>query len=563
MESQRIHSLDAMRAILMLLGVYFHLSLAYVTFGDGSEGWVKDPSSTSPFFDFVFGALHYFRMHGFFMIAGFFGSLLYHKKGAKKMMTNRVKRILLPLLVMIAPIKLLITYFRNFSFQRNEGFSIWESLLRGFSIFELPDRWELLPFDTAHLWFLNYLFFMSLLAYLLKSLVSKYSRFHAIDDGIFFSNVLRKIASKLFLKPWIGTLLFSLSYGLVMMLLKRADAQFGAPFWSWYWFTDLNGIKTFVAFGFFYFLGWHMYHYKNLISQVGLKKQLSILLVYTISIWGLTYGVFSLFPYSIYPQIQYGLGETNDVTLTVDMSTFDFEKFYEDGNELRGVFVNGNFSEWCGECDKAIMEDIGEGIYTKKLQMYNGDHKFIFSINGWDGANRDKDNDYEEWISPGKEGLDCEPVPEFKEYTIQVFKEDIILDTICWKECTDCEGNITNLTSAGMKDPLGESPYNLLYLFLWNFGVPMYIMLAMAICIRFFKKQSKKMRYISDASYWVYIIHLPATHFAPGLFHGVAMNVFLKFIISSILVTIICFGSYQIFVRNTFIGKFLNGRKYD
>ena len=160
MESQRIPSLDAMRAILMLLGVYFHLSLAYVTFGDGSEGWVKDPNSTSPIFDLVFNILHYFRMHGFFMIAGFFGSLLYYKRVAKKMMTNRVKRILLPLLVMIAPIKLLITYFRNFSFQRNEGFSIWESLLRGFSIFELPDRWELLPFDTAHLWFLNYLFFL-------------------------------------------------------------------------------------------------------------------------------------------------------------------------------------------------------------------------------------------------------------------------------------------------------------------------------------------------------------------------------------------------------------------
>ena len=69
MESQRIHSLDAMRAILMLLGVYFHLSLAYVTFGDGSEGWVKDPNSTSPIFDLLFNVLHYFRMHGFFMIA--------------------------------------------------------------------------------------------------------------------------------------------------------------------------------------------------------------------------------------------------------------------------------------------------------------------------------------------------------------------------------------------------------------------------------------------------------------------------------------------------------------
>ena len=120
MESQRIHSLDAMRAILMLLGVYFHLSLAYVTFG--SDSWVQDPNSTSPFFDFIFAALHYFRMHGFFMIAGFFGSLLYHKRGAKKMMSNRFKRILLPLFVMIAPINILITYFRNFSIYLNFSF---------------------------------------------------------------------------------------------------------------------------------------------------------------------------------------------------------------------------------------------------------------------------------------------------------------------------------------------------------------------------------------------------------------------------------------------------------
>ena len=561
MESQRIHSMDAMRAILMLLGVYFHLSLAYVTFGDGS-GWVKDPNSTSPIFDLLFNVLHYFRMHGFFMIAGFFGSLLYHKRGAKKMMSNRFKRILLPLFVMIAPINLVTTYFRNFSFQRNEGFSIWESLSRGFEIFELPDRWELLPFNTAHLWFLNYLFFMSLFAYMLKLLVTKYAEFHSIDGGNLFSNNFRKIASNLLSRPWVGTLLFSLGYSLLMVALMRNDAQFGSPFWSWHWFTDWNGIKTFVAFGFFYFLGWHLYHYKDLVSKVSLKKQLGILIVYTTIIQAIIYGVFSLFPYSNYPQIHYGLGETSDVTITVDMSTFDFGKFYEEGNELRGVFVNGNFSGWCGECDEALMEDIGDGIYTKKIQMYNGDHKLIFSINGWDGAERDKENDFEEWISPGKEGLDCDPVPEFKEYIIQVFEEDIILDTICWKECTDCEGNINNLISGSIKEPLRESPFNLIYIFLWNFGVPLCIMLVMAICIRFFRNQSLRIRYISDASYWVYIIHLPVTHFVPGLFHGVAINVFIKFIISSILVTAICFASYHYVVRSTFIGKFLNGRKY-
>ena len=121
-------------------------------FGDGS-GWVRDPNSTSEFFNFVYSTLHYFRMHGFFLIAGFFGALLYQKRGAKKMMANRVKRILLPLLVMIAPISIMNAYFRNFSFERNEGHSILESFSRSFSIFAFPDIWELFPWTTAHLFF--------------------------------------------------------------------------------------------------------------------------------------------------------------------------------------------------------------------------------------------------------------------------------------------------------------------------------------------------------------------------------------------------------------------------
>ena len=81
MNSQRLHSLDAMRAFLMLLGVYLHISLAYTTFGDD---WARDLNSISPVFDNFFGIVHYFRMHAFFLIAGFFGSLLYHKRGVRK-----------------------------------------------------------------------------------------------------------------------------------------------------------------------------------------------------------------------------------------------------------------------------------------------------------------------------------------------------------------------------------------------------------------------------------------------------------------------------------------------
>ena len=41
------------------------------------------------------------------------------------------------------------------------------------------------------------------------------------------------------------------------------------------------------------------------------------------------------------------------------------------------------------------------------------------------------------------------------------------------------------------------------------------------------------------------------------------MNLLIKFIINSAIVTAACYLSYHFLVRKTFIGKFLNGRKFD
>ena len=100
------------------------------------------------------------------------------------------------------------------------------------------------------------------------------------------------------------------------------------------------------------------------------------------------------------------------------------------------------------------------------------------------------------------------------------------------------------------------------FFFLWNFLVPVQVMLVLALFVNLLNGESKRIRYISDASYWVYIIHLPLTHFIPGLFHQSSMNVFLKFTIASVIVTGICFGTYHYLVRSTFIGEILNGRRY-
>lgn len=79
---------------------------------------------------------------------------------------------------------------------------------------------------------------------------------------------------------------------------------------------------------------------------------------------------------------------------------------------------------------------------------------------------------------------------------------------------------------------------------------------------RYFNRSSPTMRYISDASYWVYLIHMPFTLLGQGLLADYPLPPLLKFLIIALVTTGICFVTYHYFVRSTFIGKFLNGRTY-
>ncbi|MGE4618490.1 MAG: acyltransferase family protein [Planctomycetota bacterium] len=69
-------------------------------------------------------------------------------------------------------------------------------------------------------------------------------------------------------------------------------------------------------------------------------------------------------------------------------------------------------------------------------------------------------------------------------------------------------------------------------------------------------------RYFVDGSYWVYIIHLPLTIWIPGLIANTELGVFSKFSITLLSTTVIGFVTYDLFVRSTFIGAILNGRRW-
>ncbi len=68
-------------------------------------------------------------------------------------------------------------------------------------------------------------------------------------------------------------------------------------------------------------------------------------------------------------------------------------------------------------------------------------------------------------------------------------------------------------------------------------------------------------RYLSDSSYWLYLIHLPVILVAQVMARDWNLAAEIKFLLISVVVTAVLLASYQLFVRYTPIGTMLNGKK--
>ena len=95
-----------------------------------------------------------------------------------------------------------------------------------------------------------------------------------------------------------------------------------------------------------------------------------------------------------------------------------------------------------------------------------------------------------------------------------------------------------------------------------SFIIWLFIFGITGLFVRYGSNYSIRMRYLSDASYWVYLIHLPLTLILPAFVWKLPFSATVKFIVVLSMSTVISFITYHYLVRGTFIGKFLNGRKY-
>jgi glucan biosynthesis protein C len=147
----RLHGLDALRAIAMFLGVVLHAAIAYKVVAIPT--WPHDNASTNYCWDFLYSFIHSFRMPLFYLIAGFFCRMLFIKIGQQAFIQHRIKRILIPFVCSVI-ILLPLTIF-PFLLYKNLLNTSWDwhtSLsLSGKQLL----RWN----GMAHFWFLYYLLF--------------------------------------------------------------------------------------------------------------------------------------------------------------------------------------------------------------------------------------------------------------------------------------------------------------------------------------------------------------------------------------------------------------------
>lgn len=85
--------------------------------------------------------------------------------------------------------------------------------------------------------------------------------------------------------------------------------------------------------------------------------------------------------------------------------------------------------------------------------------------------------------------------------------------------------------------------------------------LIIGIYRKWMDKPSAASRYLADASYWMYLVHLPLAIAIPMALEPLPVNVFGKFSLSFFLILSLCLISYHFLVRPTWLGQLLNGRK--
>jgi glucan biosynthesis protein C len=181
---------------MMFLGIYLHAVVAY----SPSGGWAWRQAELTRTLDWSLSIIHAFRMPIFYAMAGFFTALLIARYGLRRAAWNRFMRIVVPFVVgwiVIWPLVMFLAGVGHFGLDRT---------LAGFA------SGRVFAFlHPMHLWFLEYLIVLYLLAavalVLVPLLLSENAR-----------KAVRRMFRAIMLSPWAPLVLAVPSFAAQLMM---------------------------------------------------------------------------------------------------------------------------------------------------------------------------------------------------------------------------------------------------------------------------------------------------------------------------------------------------------
>ncbi len=244
-QSDRYHSLDSLRATMMLLGIVLHAAMNYMTIP--LPGYFYQDQQTAAGVDLIFYAIHSFRMPVFFIMAGFFAAMLYVKRGQGAMLRNRFQRIGIPFaifwpLLFTANILVFLLGIHYIAYQR---LGIDMNLVGQYFTPSPDDE----TFNTTHLWFLYYLLQYYLLSIPALWLLAKSPNVAARLDRAFFFMLSKPLGILLLTAP-IALLGYFEDYG-------RVEPSFSfIPQW-----------QAVLYYALFFIAGAYLHQHQKLLAQ--------------------------------------------------------------------------------------------------------------------------------------------------------------------------------------------------------------------------------------------------------------------------------------------------------
>jgi glucans biosynthesis protein C len=150
----RLHAFDALRGIMMTLGIVLHAAIPYATLPVETFGWELRDQQRHLAFDVLIVFIHSFRIPLFFLLSGFFMHLVLTRKGGPYFVRGRIRRILVPFVIAFLVLAPLVEGSVAFAIALpNHGWSFALAVGRDY----LLSGGAYSDLRLMHLWFLYYL----------------------------------------------------------------------------------------------------------------------------------------------------------------------------------------------------------------------------------------------------------------------------------------------------------------------------------------------------------------------------------------------------------------------